>query len=311
MMRRVLVPLDGSPLAASILPDARQLAGESGELILIRDPIGSVAGNVVPAPSAAEALQEALVDLEARAATLRGQGVTVETHVLVMIDPAYAIDTAARIYGADMVACATHGRSPSDRLVKGGVAWRALADSPVPVLIRHADVNAASRSIVARKGRILVPLDGSTNAEKALPLAEELAHEWQMELWLAHVVSHFPITEFAQSAIAPDAVTDHQAEQEAQTYLRTLAAHHSGKVCTRVLFGSVAERLIDAAHAWDISHVVMTTHGRTGLSRVLLGSVTDTLIEHLDCPIIVIPSHAAEAAERLTADEGAQPSRSP
>jgi nucleotide-binding universal stress UspA family protein len=302
-MRRVLVPLDGSSLAASILPDARQLAGEGGELILIRDPIGSVGGRAGLAPSAAEALQEVLIDLEAQAALLRDQGVTVETHALVMIDPAYAIGTATHIYGADMVACATHGRGPSGRLVRGGVAWRALADSPVPVLIRHADADAESQSIVARKGRILVPLDGSTNAEKALPLAQELAQEWQSEVWLVHVVAHFPITELPQTGIAPDAATDRQAEQEARAYLDSLAAHLSGEVHIHVLFGSVSERLINAAQAWDVSHIVMTSHGRTGWSRVLLGSVADALIEHLHCPIIVIPSRAAEAIGRSAVEQ--------
>ena len=297
-MRRVLVPLDGTPLAASILPDARHLAGESGELILIRDPMGSVGSRAKPASSRAEALQEVLIDLETQAALLRDQGVAVETHALVMIDPAYAIGTATYIYGADMIACATRGRSPMGRLVRGGVAWRALADSPVPVLIRHVDTDAQSQPIVPRSGRILVPLDGSRNAEKALPLAHELAHEWKADLWLVHVVSHFPITELPQTEIAPHAATDCQAEREVHTYLDNLAAHLSGTVQTRVLFGSLAERLIDAARNWDVSHIVMASHGRTGLSRVVLGSVADALIQHLPYPIIVIPSHVAEAIEQ-------------
>src|SRR5579872_1476677 len=96
-LRRVLVPLDGSSLAASILPDARQLAGQDGELILIRDPIGSVEGYPGEMPSAAQALQDVLIDLETQAALLRNQGVTVETHALVMIDPAYAIGVATHI----------------------------------------------------------------------------------------------------------------------------------------------------------------------------------------------------------------------
>jgi len=294
-MRRVLVPLDGSPLAASILPDAMQLAGKGGELILISDPIGSMRGRAFPAQSEAEAVREALADLEAHAAPLREQGVAVETHASVMLDPAYAIGTATRIYGADMVACATHGRGPFGRLVRGGVAWRVLADSPVPVLIRHADAAAASRPIDAREERILVPLDGSAYAEKALPLAQELADDWQASLWLVHVVSRYPITELPQTEIAPEAATDFQAQRSVQTYLDTLGAHLTGEVHAHVLFGSVLESLIDATRAWGISHVVMSSHGRTGLSRVLLGSVADELIHHLPCPIIVIPSHPLNA----------------
>lgn len=302
-MRRVLVPLDGSPLAASILPEATQLAGKDGELILIRDPIGSAWNGRPLGPSEGESVRETLADLEAQADQLRKQGLRVETHALVMIDPAYAIDAAIRLYGVDMVACSTHGHGPLGRLVHGGVVWRALADSPVPVLIRHTDAVTGDRSMLTPERRIMVPLDGSHYAEKALPLAQELAQEWNASIWLVHVVSSYPITGLPLTDIDPEAATDAQARLAAQTYLDQVAARLTGEIRTHVLFGSVSEHLIASVRAWNIGHVVMASHGRTGLSRVLLGSVADGLIQHLDCPIIVIPSHAAASTERSALDQ--------
>ncbi|HCG00853.1 MAG TPA: hypothetical protein DEV93_09965, partial [Chloroflexi bacterium] len=90
-----------------------------------------------------------------------------ETHALVMIDPAYAIDTGIRVYHPDMVASSTHGDGPLVRLLHGGVAWRALAGSYVPILVRHTNASPAYRSIFAPEPRIMVPLDGSEHAEKA------------------------------------------------------------------------------------------------------------------------------------------------
>lgn len=288
-MRRVLVPLDGTPLAASILPHAKQLAGEGGELILVRDPIGTVSGRIDLYQSEEEAVWGALASLETQAAQLRQEGVKVESHVLLMVDPAYAIDVAARIYHADMVACATHGRGPLGRVLRGSVVWRALADSPVPVLVRHSEAPSGYKSIFAPEPRILVPLDGSKSAELALPLAQQLMKEWNASLWLVHVVSSYPITGLPRTKIDLEAVSDAGARHTARHYLDEVAGRLTGKIRKHVLFGPVSEHLIAAVRTWNVTHVVMTSHGRTGLPRAVLGSVADDLIQHLGCPIIVIP----------------------
>jgi nucleotide-binding universal stress UspA family protein len=302
-MRRVLVPLDGSSLAASILPDPKQLAGEGGELILIRDPIGSDSESSLLGLNEEASVQETIADLEAQADRLRKEGIRVETHALVMIDPAHAIDTAIRLYGADMVACSTHGRGPLGRLMHGGVVWRALADSPVPVLVRHLDAPSNDRSIFVPERRIMVPLDGSQYAEQALPLAQELAHEWDASIWLVHVVSSYPVTGLPRTDIDPEALSDEQAQRSVQSYLEQVATRLNVKVHKHVLFGPVSEHLVAAVQAWNIGHVVMTSHGKTGLQRALLGSVADNLIQHLNCAIIVIPSHVVAATERSGADQ--------
>jgi nucleotide-binding universal stress UspA family protein len=297
-VRRVLVPLDGTPLAASILPDAKQLAGAGGELILIRDPIGMASNRMILDQSEEEAVGDALASLETQAERLRAEGFRVESHALVMIDPAYAIDVAARIYHADMVACATHGKGPLGRVLRGGVVWRALADSPVPVLVRHFEAPSGYKPIFAQEPHILVPLDGSKTAEQALPLAQELMQEWNASLSLVHVVSSYPITGLPRTEIDPQAMNDEEADRAARQYLDEIAARLGGKIHKHVLFGPVSKHLIASVRAWGITHVVMTSHGRTGLSRVVLGSVADDLIHHVPCPILVIPLHDCMSSEQ-------------
>jgi nucleotide-binding universal stress UspA family protein len=86
-------------------------------------------------------------------------------------------------------------------------------------------------------------------------------------------------------------------------YLRQMADGLEGPVEVSVLAGPVVDRLVAAVDQWGISEVVMTSHGRTGLARVILGSVADGLIERLHCPIMVVPPLALEAAAPMEGED--------
>ena len=289
-MRRVLVPLDGSPLAEAILPVARQLAGADGELLLVRDSSRRLytyhLDYAVP-PSDDDAYLEDLAEL------LRGDGVKVQTEKLFIDDVSASIDEAARVFDADFIACATHGRGPLGRLVRGGIAWRAAANSTVPVLLRHVSDAFLPESRGAPT-KIMVPLDGSAYAERALPLAEALAGEWQVPLLLVRVVPELiePNTPRAR-AIRLDYTLE---VQDAGAYLKKAAAGVSCAVYTWVREGGPVHDLVETAQTEHVSHIVMASHGRTGLSRVTLGSVADALVQRLSLPIIIIPAFARKTA---------------
>jgi nucleotide-binding universal stress UspA family protein len=299
-MRRVLVPLDGSPEAASILSEAKNLAGPRGELVLLHDAIGSSWNGTRHGVAESEAVRGALEDLEREAQPLRDQGMEVEIHALVMTDPAQAIDAAIRIYHPDVVACSTHGDGPLGRLLRGGVAWRALAGSSVPMLVKHTDARVPYRSMIAPEPQIMVPLDGSEYAEKALDLAQQLADEWRASIWLVRVVSDNSASPGAHAAADSTTRSLDEVRLSVKAYLNELGRRLPGEVNTRVLYGPAVERLAGAVRQWSIGHVVMTSHGRTGLRRALLGSVADGLIQSVDCPVIVIPAHALEARSEIS-----------
>jgi nucleotide-binding universal stress UspA family protein len=286
-MRRVLVPLDGSESAVSILTDALGLVGSDGTLVLVR---------VVKHDSVEneqEAIQRSDEYLSEIAKRLRTTGVVVQTETLVGDDVAVTIDDAVMTLHIDIIACATHGRSALDRLIRGSIGWSIVAQSTVPVMIRDCEAPPDWTALRPLQPRILVALDGSERAEAALPLTQDLMREWNAALWLVHVIPSYPVTGFPHTSLAPTAITDHRAHQEADYYLDKIATRLMGAVHTHVLFGPASEHLVAAVRAWDITHVVMTSHGRTGLGDVVFGNTAQDLIEQLHCPIIIIPSHAS------------------
>ncbi|HEX6509896.1 MAG TPA: universal stress protein [Chloroflexota bacterium] len=296
-MRRVLVPLDGSALAESIIPDARRLAGPGGELILVRDASrpsydmqhGVAAGSLT--------ISEAEAYLTVVARLLREQGVRIQARTTFMHDIPLAIDEAAKLFDADMIACATHGRTVVGRLVRGGAAWRAVAGSNVPVLLRNAEDSEGLPAGRLQYRRIMVPLDGSQYAERALPLAQQLALEWNAQIVLVRVVSGLPEQGLAFGPVAAYAIEYQDELAAAQEYLERIARGLTAEVQTRSCIGGIVDGLLDAVEGEGITDIVMTSHGRTGLSRVILGSIADLLIHRLHLPIIVIPALAARSVD--------------
>ena len=138
---------------------------------------------------------------------------------------------------------------------------------------------------------ILVPLDGSSASELALPLAARLAGQNGASLLLATV--HTPLPDWYSTAGMSGArPLDEPARQREKAYLDTLAAQLRGPltapVSTSLVDGDTSEALARLIQAAGIDLVVMTTHGRSGLGRLWLGSVTDKLIRSTSTPILVV-----------------------
>lgn len=299
-MRHVLVPLDGTDLAAAILPDACRLAGPNGELILIRHVAGTQDTATGSPGGRQPAIDAAQIYLDTVAQTLRANGMQVRTLPLALGDAAVAIDEGVQLLGADMIAVSTHGRSAAERWRSGSVAWRALLRSSVPVLIRHVEQDRPFDYLGdTSRRRIMVPLDGSPLAESAITLAQGLADEWNASMWLVHVVSPTPAdrNRAQDSSGTDDAAT-------ARAYLQEIARATPGEVSTSVLEGPTVQALAQAQKELQITDVVMTSQGRTAVSRSNVGSVLDDLIHAVRCPIIVIPLLAAIPIEDETQGTG-------
>jgi nucleotide-binding universal stress UspA family protein len=298
---RILVPLDGSPEGEQIIPDALALAGRSGEIVLLHVIRSQAFDHGTGGYSGQTAVKGSEKYLEHIAAPLREQGRKVQKLTYLSADASAAIDDAAKVYDVDMIACATHARGPLGRLLHGGVAWKAVANSNVPVVLRHPDeISRGERATQEEVTKVLVPLDGSTYAEKALPLASDLALQWEAALVLVHVVppasnpAHRPASELHRERVY----------EEASSYLRNVALTLPGKVDTQAVFGHVVDSIVQTVESEQPSHVVMASHGRTGLSRVILGCVADELVGLVRCPIIVIPALAQERTERYQVAHG-------
>jgi len=138
--------------------------------------------------------------------------------------------------------------------------------------------------------KIMVPLDGSRIAEVALPEAFDFGRRGAMELLLrAAEGTRLPAADPTDSQVA--------AVREAEGYLASMAARARkagvGKVETSVWYGPPAESIIEAARAWGIDLIVMSTHGRSGLGRLVLGSVAETVLRGTTTPILLLRDREA------------------
>lgn len=139
--------------------------------------------------------------------------------------------------------------------------------------------------------RILVPLDGSPLAEAALPHAEQLALQFDANVVLLRVV----VSPYA--IVAPDLVlagydpNQPELEGQAEQYLQGIVGRLAAKgIRAKTLHadGPVAEAILECAGSEKVDLIVMSTHGRGGVSRWVYGSVADRVLQASACPILLI-----------------------
>ncbi len=136
-----------------------------------------------------------------------------------------------------------------------------------------------------RPEKILVLLDGSNCAENVLPMVEKFANKLNADISLLRVAfAHtFPGVDPTEAQI--------KVVREAEEYLRKIALEletKGFKVDTHVRYGNDAEEIIDHANHNDISMIAMTTHGRSGIKKFLLGSVAEKVIRYSTKPVILV-----------------------
>lgn len=152
---------------------------------------------------------------------------------------------------------------------------------------------------------ILVPLDGSAFAERALPVAAAFARKLGASLHLVSV--HDPASGFIDPSTA--AVASVELDQEIRTAQQEYLDQQAGAAAAQGLpvvhglrTGEAAAELARYAEAESIDLVVMTTHGRGGVSRLWLGSVADRMVRRSARPILLLRPDAAGSLDELLAD---------
>ena len=143
--------------------------------------------------------------------------------------------------------------------------------------------------------KILVPLDGSVLAERALPYAEALGYKFEAELILLWVL-HPLVVLSDYGAHTYDTLIEIE-KQEARTYLTTRQIDLAKKglsVRIEILDGPAAEEIIDFADREQVDMIAMCTHGRSGLQRWVYGSVATKVLQQAPCPILLVKATEAD-----------------
>ncbi len=309
MFDRILVPLDGSELAESIFPYLLHLATSlDSELVMLsvnegRDEERAVGVGV----GEAEGWERGL---RSRVAGIKSPGIKeymadVEAHLLekcVKAEGRFSEGKVAREIlrqaednGCDLIAMSTRGRSGLERGLLGSVTDEVVRTTRIPVLVsrpgENLDAGLHALDELEMK-KLVVPLDGSPLAEVVLPLAEELAKKLSLELVLVRVVRLASLAYAGMECIPVD-LGDVQAEMEAEAleYLAGVSARMESagiKVSTATLKGLPGRAIIEYMEGLDGAMAALSTHCRSGLPRIVLGSVADELIKGLDTPVLVV-----------------------
>jgi nucleotide-binding universal stress UspA family protein len=298
MFAHLLVPLDGSGLAETTLPYVRALAHAygNGARVTLLHLIERGAPSSIHGARHLTTIPEADAYLTAIAERLRAEGITADTHV----DTNEGNDTAGRIVDhaaemrADLVVLCAHGRSGLGRWLFGSIAQKVLAVGVAPVLMVLPTAGSEPRPPTLKQ--IVLPLDGTPDAEIALPLAESIAHATGATMHLVLVVPTVGSLSGAMSSIArfsPKVTAEllDSAESDAVMYLNTLAGHVRAvgiPVEAAIAREDPATAILDLAKRVHADLIVMASHGRAGMGGAWAGSVSNKVLARSPGPFLLI-----------------------
>ena len=305
MYSRILVPLDGSKLSESVLPYARSIAKAlklSVELLHAVDPaVVSIFVN----PDEGRPLdivesgmkQQGLEYLDSLAGSFP-ESIAVNCSAIIG-KPAEAIVGRAAADPEILITMATHGRSEVERWLLGSVAHKVLLTTANPLLLVRPSEKLENTGVAPLK-EIVVPLDGSGLAEKILPHAEALARSMDLKIVLLRAYELPAASYYESDMYMPDwGDLARVIRENAQEYLdelqQRLEAEGLRRVSTLLIQGDAARSIIDIAKETPENLVALCTHGRSGVGRLVLGSVADRVVRHSGGPVLVIRAQPKKA----------------
>jgi len=296
MYRQIVVPLDGSTFAEAALPLAVALSKRTNarlHLVTVVEPNAAIT-YAEWEPTAEEWSQEYLPSVAERISGHGGREVTTAFRTGRIVE---TLLDEARAHHADVVVMASHGRGTLSRACLGSVADEFLreADRPV-ILIRPTEGEPPSAAPVEDFETLLVPLDGSELSECALAHATELGEHFGSSYHLTRVVPY--ALDLGTSYLPQESRSNQEllAEEKANAakYLerhaermRRRGLRVTTSVAVDVQAGHAGHAILEEAEAVGCDSIAMATHGRTGLRRLILGSVADEVLRGSHVPLLL------------------------
>jgi|SRR5271165_18051 len=238
-----------------------------------------------------EASKSTLQILDDAAKPLRDAGWPVSTTVL-LENPRHGIPKNAADWQADLILLGSHGKSAVRRLLLGSTAQAVLRHSTCSVEIVRRPSTQANAPL--QPMRILIPTDGSQDAQKAVLFVAALP--WPSGTQVKIVSSpELPVllSDFPYFEPQPLSELTDQSQQQAKESVSKAAAqivNSPATVTTEITepHDSPARAILAVAEAWNANLIVMGSHGRRALDRIVLGSVSETVALHANCSVQVV-----------------------
>lgn len=284
MFEKMVLLLDTSEPSEAVIPYALHLANKMGSEIDVV--------NVVESEVSGDRLAKAYLDKIVE--DVKEPGIKKKRSVILHGKAAEQILDYAERNNIDIIAAASHGHSGIRRWFIGSTVDKIIRGTKAPVLLVHSK----EKGIISRQAvsftHVLLPLDGSKAAEASLSFAESIVSKTKVRVSLLRVVS--PLVD--QYAGPPEGyVVDYTGkvmqalEEEAVDYLKQTARLFEEKgilVSTTMIVGSPASEILRYIEKQKVDLVVMSTHGRTGFGRWILGSVADKVLHSVEIPLLLI-----------------------
>lgn len=280
MYKNILVPLDGSESSKNALNQAIKLAKKENSKIAAVKVIPSYEGEmeISLAPDIEESIRKpAEKILEEADRMADAEGISIDT----ILEKGIVHDeiiNVARLRNCDLIVMGRSGLSALARAFMGSVTAKVIGYSPIDVLV-------VPKNAVLKWQSILLATDGSKYSEAATERILDIAQTYGGELKVVSVVD-VPDEAYAE---VPD-VIDKMAEgaRDIVKSVKDRAEVLSIKTAVFVKEGDASKQIIDTANELGVGMICMGSYGRTGLKRLLMGSVTEKVIGHATCPVLVV-----------------------
>lgn len=263
-VERILVTTDGSAEAEHAFAAMMPIVNVDHPSVTVLHVLEGATASFTPPARVAKAC-----------AALRANGVNAHLR-LVEGNPAEEI--VRQSAESDLVVMSTHGRGGFKHLLLGSVTEQVIRNAEVPILVTRPD------AVVQAWTRMVVALDGSARGEQILEDVVPLARRLHSSVELIRAAMPPITTNGLGDMPGVEFIDDPQPYLESvQAWLGTQGIDASAKA----LEGRAGAEILRHAGESGASLLCMTTHGRTGLSRVLLGSIADEVIRHASCPVLL------------------------
>ena len=297
MIKHLLVPLDGSLLAESVLPAAASLAKKINiDITLIhiveKDPPQKIHGQRhLTSPKQAEEYLNSISGME----MFKGIPVSMHVHEERVSNVPLSIAQHSRELNQDLIVMCTHGNSGLRGMLFGSVAQHVIALCKTPVLLINPSKEKVKVECTFKK--FLIPLDGNPDHEHALEFAAKLAKTCKAEIHLLVAIPHFGTMAggFTQTNRLLPSTTSKMLDMivsDAKEYLEKLKTDlekKEVKVTTSASRYDPPEAIIKTAKSIDADLIILATHGTKGAEALLEGSITPKIAKSSKVPLLLVP----------------------
>ena len=306
MYSRMLVPLDGSELAETVCTYAKELAGRLDIDVVLFHVSNPASQGVMPMEQAyIEHIAEIVGAQVAEVQKSTGGGKSNPVKVTAELVVGYAAEeivSYAEKNSIDLILLGSHGRSGVKSWTVGSVAGKVIGATKIPVWLIKAGTQEEISYDKWPRRTLIVPLDGSELAESVLPHAEALVRQRGTEptdVVLLRVSEPMTIPTYYSpdmsgvsldwgNFIQQDTIRRKQAAKEYLAKMEKTLKEKNIMVKSVVIDGKVNDEIVDYANKQPFSMIIMATHGRSGLSRLVYGSAAANILHGGSRPMFII-----------------------